>query len=567
MAASSLVELVPLVAMEQDLGKALQSIVEAGLEITSSRHALVAVLNEEQGVLEVTQGAGEGFAEVGKGDRMRVDVGDKQGIVAYVAATGTPFVSSDVRKDPHYRQMFPTTLSEVAVPVRDRHGRVVAVLNLESDRTQAYRPEDVETTTALAHLIAVVLDREDQNSYEEALIQVGSALDAALTEEALIDRVIQIGSEVLRFQACSIFLHDDKSDTFVLRGTIGRLKEQVGRIRYTRGEGITGWVCDRGEPAMINNPQSDPRWRGKHTEFPNDQIASFLAVPILLRTKTIGAIRVVRRVSDNPYLDLRFTESDLRVLQAMAEQFAVGLENLRSLDKIIRSERMIAWGELSAKSSHMIGNRVFALKGDVNEFGHLLEEKNVDREEFRKLQQSLATNVMRVEEILQDFRDFVSATQLHLQFGDVNAVVHETADEIFPKRSKVHLELSLADDLPGIEIDAKKLRRAIGELIENAMNYIDDGTLRISTSVVDRTARQLKRRFVQIEVEDSGPGISRESKQLIFQPFHSGRVKGMGLGLSIVKGIVDAHGGEVFEAGEPSKGAKFVILLPAPDRP
>jgi signal transduction histidine kinase len=567
MSASSLPELIPLVAMEQDLDRALGEIADAAVAITNSRHAIVAVLNDELGCLEVTYGAGEDFDTLGKGDVLRVDVGDREGIVAFVAATGTPFMSGDVTNDPHYRQMFATTRSEIAVPIRDRHGRVVAVLNLESDKTDAYTLEDQLTTHALASLIGVILDRAEQNSYEEALIQVGGALDAALTEEVLIERIIQIGSEVLRFQACSIFLHDPQTDTYVLRGTVGRLKDQIGKIRYSRGEGCTGWVCDKGEPVMINKPQNDPRWRGKYVEFPSEQIASFLAVPVLRRTKTIGAIRVVRRISDNPYLDLRFTESDMRVLQAMAEQFAVGLENLRSLEKIIRSERMIAWGELSAKSSHMIGNRVFAIKGDTNELGHLLQEKNLNREEVQKLQQSLAINVMRVEEILQDFRDFVSATQLHLQFGDVNAVVHETAEEIFPKRSKVKLDLSLAEDLPGVEIDAKKLRRAIGELIENSMNYMEEGTLRVSTGVIDRTVRQTKRKFVKIEVEDTGPGVNEESKQLIFQPFHSGRVKGMGLGLSIVKGIVDAHGGEVYEDGAAGKGAKFVILLPALDRP
>ncbi|HVT12013.1 MAG TPA: GAF domain-containing protein [Fimbriimonadaceae bacterium] len=567
MSASSLASLIPLVAMEQNVGVALERIADAAIAITSSRHAVIAVLNEDLGILEVTHGAGEDFARTGKGDKLRVDVGDKQGIVAFVAATGNTLVSGDVANDPHYRQMFATTRSELAVPVRGRHGRIIAVLNVESDRENAYNLDDQLACEALASLVGVVLDRAEQNSYEEALIQVGSALDAALTEEALIDRVIQIGSEVLRFQACSIFIHDPQTDSFVLRGTVGRLRDQIGKIRYNRGEGCTGWVCERGEPVILNHPQSDPRWRGKYVEFPSEQIASFLAVPILLRTKTIGAIRVVRRTSDNPYLDLRFTEGDLRVLQAIAEQFAVGLENLRSLDKIIRSERMIAWGELSAKSSHMIGNRVFAIKGDTNELGHLLTDKELDRTELQSIQQSLATNVMRIEEILQDFRDFVSATQLHLQFGDVNAVVHETAEEIFPKRSKVRLEMDLADDLPGVEIDAKKLRRAIGELIENSMNYMDEGTLRISTSVVDRTTRQLKRRFVQIEVEDSGPGVNEERKQIIFQPFHSGRVKGMGLGLSIVKGIIDAHGGEVYEDGQPTKGAKFVILLPASDRP
>lgn len=567
MSASSLAELIPLVAMEQNIERAIGLLADAAVRITSSRHSLIAVLNEELACLEVTYGAGDEFGRLAKGGTLRVDVGDQEGIVAFVAATGTSFMTGDVRKDPHYKLMFETTRSEMAVPVVGRHGRIVAVLNLESDRIDAYTVHDQQNAHALASLIGVILERESQNAYEEALIQVGSALDSALTEEALIDRVIQIGSEVLRFQACSIFLRDPESESFVLRGTVGRLKDQIGKIRYLPGEGCTGWVCEKGEPAMINNPQGDPRWRGKYVEFPSEQIASFLAVPILLRTKTIGAIRVVRRVSDNPYLDLRFTESDMRVLQAIAEQFAVGLDNIRSFEKIIRSERMIAWGELSAKSSHMIGNRIFAIKGDTNELAHLLNEHELDRKELQSLQQSLATNVLRVEEILQDFRDFVSATQLHLEFGDVNAVVHETADEIFPKRSPVVLDLELADDLPGVEIDAKKLRRAIGELIENALNYMNQGSLRISTSVVDRPVGRMKRRFVQIEIQDSGPGVDPESKNVIFQPFHSGRVKGMGLGLSIVKGIVDAHGGDVFEAGEQGKGAKFVILLPAPDRP
>jgi signal transduction histidine kinase len=81
------------------------------------------------------------------------------------------------------------------------------------------------------------------------------------------------------------------------------------------------------------------------------------------------------------------------------------------------------------------------------------------------------------------------------------------------------------------------------------------------------TRRSHIARFAEIEIEDSGPGVEDEAKATIFQPFFSKRVKGMGLGLSIVKGIVDAHGGEVFESGRLGHGARFVILLPLEDRP
>ncbi len=565
--AQQLARLLAKVATEPDCDRALDLITQGAIELTNSRHAMIALLNEDMGCLEVRYGSGDDFSEYAKDSFLPVDVGSEDGIVSYVAATGSTFVSGNVLEDPQYRKMFASTQSEVAVPIKDQNGRIHAVLNVESDRRDAYGNDEKELVIALSHLISMVLDQKAHSRREEALIQIGSSLDTALTEEALIDRVIQVADETLRFQACSIFLYDIRSDRFVLRGTSGRLKDRVGELSYERGEGFTGWVCETGQPILLDEPQQDPRWRGKYVEFPSEHIASFLAVPIAGRNGSMGAIRVLRRKTDNQYLDNRFTGDDLRLLQAIAEQVAAGLENIRSMEKIIRSERMIAWGELSAKSSHMIGNRVFALKGDINELFHMLEEPLVDTKELKSLQQSLSTNVTRIEEILQDFRDFVTATQLNRGPTDLNALVTETVEEVFPRRSKVELEVDLDSMLPVMSLDGKKLRRAISELIENSLNYMETGRLKVTTKLSkgaehlsSRTSRFL--RLAQLDIEDTGPGVDAEQKGLIFQPFFSKRVRGMGLGLSIVKGIVDAHGGDVFEAGEEGEGAKFVILLP-----
>lgn len=567
----TLAQLISEVALEPEPARALNEIVKASLTLTASRHAILAILNDELGCLEVRYGAGEEWETKGVGLQLAVDTKRDEGIVAFVAATGNMVTSNNVAEEPRYRTMFSTTASEIAVPVRDRYGRIRAVLNLESDRLNNYSREEEEVCRAIASLVAVVMDQTELATREKALVEISRGLDNSLTEEVLIDRVIHVASDVLRFQACSIFLLDPPSDTFVLRGSVGRLKDLVGEIAYTRGEGCTGWVCENGQPILLNSPQTDPRWRGRYLEVPSEQIVSFLAVPILSRKTAIGAIRVIRRVTDNKYLDNRFTEADMRLLEAIADQVASGLENIRNMERIIRSERMIAWGELSAKSSHMIGNRVFALKGDINELYHLLAEAKPDVKEIRDIQKSLSTNVMRIEEILMDFRDFLSATQLNRQPTDVNQVVRETVDEVFPRRSEVSLEMHLAEDLPPVSVDSKKLRRAVSELIENSFNYMVAGSLRVDTSVVDKnqyavTQRSRTSTYVRIEIEDSGPGVDNDKKNMIFQPFFSGRVKGMGLGLSIVKGIVDAHGGEVFEAGEEGKGANFVILLPVAER-
>ncbi len=537
-------------AAETAPARALDALVHGARELLGARHALLARLNVEKGLLETAFRAGVAPDDAPPRPQTPVHDGETN-ILGAVAASGQTRSSADDLPD--YRPLFHSTRSELAVPVRDRHNRLRAVLHAESERAGAFGADDFEMAEALAALAGTVLSRESAARREEALSQIASALDAVRSEEALIDRVIGVAEGVLAFQACSIFLLDERTDRFVLRGTTSVLRPSIGLLTYARSEGFTGWVCDQGKPILLDEPQGDARWRGKFVEIPSGEIASFLAVPIVKRGRSWGAIRVLRRKTENPYLDNRFTTDDLRLMQAVADQFATGLENLRLYESTLRSERMVAWGELSAKSSHMIGNRVFALKGDVNELGHLLEEPEIDVQAFKGLHKDLRANLVRIEEILQDFRDFVTATQLDRQPGDLNALVRETVEEVFPKRTGVALDLRLGD-VPPIRFDGKKLRRAVSELVENAFHYIDAGTLRVGTGT---TADQ-----AWIEIQDSGPGVPEAEKGRIFQPFFTGRVKGMGLGLSIVKGIVDAHGGEVREVGAPGEGARFVILLP-----
>lgn len=541
------------VAAEPVPERALDALVRGARDLLNARHTLLARLNVEEGYLETAFRAG--VAPDDAPPRPRMAVQQESNIVGSVAVTGEPRSQADSAGNRTYNPLFPSTRSELAVPIKDRHGRLRAVLHAESDKAGAFSHIETELAESLAALAGSVLAREAALRREEALSRIVRSLDAVRSEEALVDRVIGVAEEVLDFQACSIFLLDERIDRFVLRGTTGVLRPSIGLLSYSRSEGFTGWVCDRGEPILLDNPQGDSRWRGKYVEIPSDQIASFLAVPIVKRGRSAGAIRVLRRKTENPYLDNRFTPDDLRLMQAVADGFATGLENLRLIEHTIRNERMVAWGELSAKSSHMIGNRVFALKGDVNEFGHLLEEPELDRNSLSELHRDLRANLIRIEEILQDFRDFVSATQLNRQPGDLNELVRETVEEVFPKRTETELELNLGE-VPPVRFDGKKLRRAVSELVENALHHMEQGTLRVETCVDPATGH------ARIEIEDSGPGVPDDEKSRIFQPFFSNRVKGMGLGLSIVKGIVDAHAGEVHECGVPGKGAKFVIQLP-----
>ena len=93
--------------------------------------------------------------------------------------------------------------------------------------------------------------------------------------------------------------------------------------------------------------------------------------------------------------------------------------------------------------------------------------------------------------------------------------------------------------------------------------------LRVSTSLAAaKEARNLcglpsKRKYIRVEFADAGPGVAESDKERIFNPFFTSRAKGMGLGLSIVKGIVEAHHGRICETGSQGTGARFVIFFPA----
>jgi histidine kinase len=286
-----------------------------------------------------------------------------------------------------------------------------------------------------------------------------------------------------------------------------------------------------------------------------------------------------------PWFRNVFTEEDEALLTTLAGQVGAALVQQRLIDKLVQTERMAAWGEMSARSAHMIGNKVFAIKGHLNELEHVLQSLAAagsslppEVETLRDLTARIHQGVFRLEEILQEFRDFVIATQLKTTEVSVGELLRDTVTEAGAAAQDVHLSLEVAPDLPRVTADATRLRRAFSELIENAVNHqAEGGELLVAARLLtpetrerlralgigaDGSGRLPEQAAVVVEFVDRGPGIPAENKAKLFLPFFTTRAKGMGLGLSIVKGIIDAHGGVIREVGRPGEGARFVILLP-----
>lgn len=559
---------VSLISSPAEIGYILQTTLEEAILALGANRGFLAIVDHDRGELLVNHTVGHDWDEEKRRMRLKVSEETGRGITSHVAATGKPYRSGDVLNDPYYIPYFDDVRSELAVPLIDNNRRIRGVINVESTLHNAFGQEHQELLMALANVAAAAMVMAGHRARERALVEVGKELSLFWGKPFSFKKILDVTAEALKFEDSSLFLIDRNRGVLTLQASRGALSEQIGSASYDMGEGLTGWVAKEGRPIRTTDPKKDPRWRGLHAEMPPDQMGAFMAVPIIGRDQVLGVLRVMRKRSPYKWLRNDFTTDDESVMMIIGSQVGIALESSRLVDRLVNAERMAAWGEMSARSAHMIGNQVFGVKGDINELEYLLSQGQLDPDVVNGIVDNLRKGIYRLEEILSEFREFLKADQLTFSACDLNTIVQQALENSFPRRSNIELKTNFASGLPQIEADPDKLHRCFTELVENSVNFQQDGgELYVSTSMADfslvpNSAAIKSGNYVQAIFEDRGPGVPEENKPRIFNPFFSTRAKGMGFGLPIVKGIVEAHNGKIYEVGEPGQGAKFVVQLP-----
>lgn len=556
-----------LVTARADPDAVLDAVLARVVAATGAKRAVVALVDRHNGELVPERVAGDGWTEEKRHKRLRVTPSAAEGITGHVARTGRPHRTGNVAEDPHYYPLFDDVRSELAVPLLRSGERVIGVLNLESDRADAFTESHERLAVALAALGALGVSMAEHHRREHALIHIGRELAASADVEALFERIVDTAAGILRAGDASLFLMEPDGDRLILVASRGPLRGLVRQATYAVGEGLTGWVAQSGEPLRVAEASEDPRWRGKHEEFPEHATAGFLAVPVRSEDALEGVLRVVRDKTANS-LPNPFDQDDEDVLATLASQVAIAVQRDRLQQRLMDSERMRAWGEMSARTAHMIGNKVFVMKGNLQELKRHLADCDEAREAFGASLGLLEKSANEVEGLVQELKDFLVAPRLQRTVVDVNELVETTVREALPAAAGLELEFDLAPDLPRLEADAPRLARCIEELVENSVAWQPQGgRLRVTTHLIEGSAAfalagvPAGRQYVRVDFADGGPGVPAELKESIFRPFVSTRGRGMGLGLAIVREVLRAHGGDIVEVGEDG-GADFVLLLP-----
>ena len=230
---------------------------------------------------------------------------------------------------------------------------------------------------------------------------------------------------------------------------------------------------------------------------------------------------------------------------------------------VLDNERLNAVRLLAAGVAHEIGNPLNALNIHLQlltrEVAALPED--AQRDQLAELVEVARTEVGRLDNIISQFLRALRPSKPQFALAQPAEVLQETLrlmkTDIENRRIAVSIECP--DVLPRVSIDQQQIKQVYFNLIKNAIEAMPDGgTLKIAFTVGDA--------FLTIAIQDSGHGIPAHDMGRIFEPYHTTKTKGTGLGLMIVQRIVQEHGGQIEISSKPQAGTCFRILLPLADR-
>jgi len=229
-------------------------------------------------------------------------------------------------------------------------------------------------------------------------------------------------------------------------------------------------------------------------------------------------------------------------------------EDITELEKM---QRLAAWREVARRMAHEIKNPLTPIKLSAQrlekKFAHKVQEKS-----FRECTQLIIRQVEHLQSLVADFSNFAKLPAVNLEEGDVRRVVAEVINDFKQTYPNIEWKLELAEDVPNVLFDENALKRVLLNLILNAIEAVQAKSQKVIGVKIDGQPDLSK---VVIKVWDNGPGLSKEEKDIIFEPYFSKKKEGTGLGLAIVKTLIAEQKGKIWVESNEPQGSVFIIEL------
>ncbi len=340
------------------------------------------------------------------------------------------------------------------------------------------------------------------------------------------------------------------SEVLALLAIEGHLEVKAGHgtklILNAKDYSVAQWVYDLGQVAGLGTdtlPFSDA-----------------IYVPLISSQQPIGVLRI--KPKDNTML---FTPEQSHLLESCANQVALAIE----VDRLHEQHKQL---ELESKTdriraalleavSHDIRTPLVAAIGSASTLMELSNDLN--KNQIKKLSQDIILELEQLNRLIHNFLQITylddNAVKLQKELFPLSDVIAAALKISYTKSGKKHINIFLPHDLPKIPLDKTLIEEVFVNLIDNAMKFTP------AESAINIKADR-DNQYVVISIEDNGPGIMPDEVNKLFEKFYRGRMltteRGLGLGLSICRAIISAHGGKIWAENRKEGGAAFRFTLP-----
>src|SRR5215471_11228848 len=444
-----------------------------------------------------------------------------------------PVVVTDVLTDPlweDYRDLAKISGLRAcwSTPILSSQGEVLGSFAMYRQETRGPEPEETRLTQIATHIAGIAIDRQRQQQIlreRDARISV-AAESADLAFWVLYPEgdawISDKGRRIYGFDSnlpltCDLILSRIHPD-----------ERAAVKAAYDRSCALYGTF--ESEHRLLL-PYGKTRWVIMRGRCLNDEEGNLL--------ETIG---VTLDVSAQKQADLQ--------LQLQREEMA-------------HRNRVALMGEMTASFAHELNQPLTAIANNASAARRFLEHGNIDPVLLQQLLQDMVADSQRAGEVIRGIRSLVRKEAGARTLLDLNAVITDTvrlvSSDVLSRESVVTTELD--PQLPQVNATLVQIQQVLLNLIMNALDAME-GLPPVERRIIIST-RSDKGDVAEVRVRDFGTGLPKEKPDKVFDHFFSTKQKGMGMGLAIVRSIIEAHGGTIVGENEPDRGATMIVRLPA----
>lgn len=465
-------------------------------------------------------------------------------------------------------------------------GELIGFFNLGGQNKDTFTDDHIDVARDIATSLAIALQQarlyqreRHQREQAEALRETGEALNSTLDFDEILQLLLVQVTRAIRYDSANIILIE--GDIATIDYTQGYERygqetvEKVSNLSFKVSETPNlKWIIDNQEPLIIPDVHQYEGWR---KDKGISQTRAWVGVPIFV-DGIISALFALSKQQANYY-----HEGHVETLRAFASQVGLALENARLYEELRAyteelenrvstrtraladaNERLKELDRLKTKFISDVSHELRTPITNVTMYIDLLERGYEEKRQHYMT--VLKQETKRLSQLIEDIFDESQYTS-HLRQAeyvpvDLNEIAYRTI-KIYQSEAVgagLILTYDLEAKLPTIWGEPLQLAQVISNLLRNAISYTPDGEICITT--------QRERKFVVISIEDTGVGIPLEDMPHLFDRFYRGRnasqstIPGTGLGLGVVREIIELHGGTVKAANNANNGATFKIMLP-----